>query len=213
MCSQVWPGHTAFPDFTNPETRRWWEHCIRIFHAKVPVDGLWIVSLCMQWRFFLSSIANIKMCSNWIPIYTFFFSGYERTSKFCAGLGGGLSRKWARESALHSQWVHWFVCCGVHLKIWDFKHANRFNRSTVARQQTMFAVNRCHWRPVELWDTVYVLPAEPLHPLQPPQPVRIDWGLCHAQVRSNKTVFSNLLNGGWLAGFAHHPQRSRKDSW
>lgn len=41
---QVWPGPTAFPDFTNPETLRWWEDCIRDFHSKVPVDGLWIVS-------------------------------------------------------------------------------------------------------------------------------------------------------------------------
>uniref|UniRef100_A0A3B5BBQ6 Lysosomal alpha-glucosidase n=1 Tax=Stegastes partitus TaxID=144197 RepID=A0A3B5BBQ6_9TELE len=39
---QVWPGPTAFPDFTNPETRQWWEDCIRAFYAKVPVDGLWI---------------------------------------------------------------------------------------------------------------------------------------------------------------------------
>ncbi|CAG11433.1 unnamed protein product, partial [Tetraodon nigroviridis] len=42
LIGKVWPGPTAFPDFTNPETRRWWEDCIRDFHAKVPVDGLWI---------------------------------------------------------------------------------------------------------------------------------------------------------------------------
>lgn len=42
---QVWPGPTAFPDFTNPDTRQWWEDCIRDFHSKVPVDGLWIVSM------------------------------------------------------------------------------------------------------------------------------------------------------------------------
>lgn len=41
---QVWPGPTAFPDFTDPKTLRWWEDCIRDFHSKVPVDGLWIVS-------------------------------------------------------------------------------------------------------------------------------------------------------------------------
>ncbi|KAM9393037.1 lysosomal alpha-glucosidase [Pholidichthys leucotaenia] len=42
LIGKVWPGPTAFPDFTNPEARRWWEDCIRDFHSKVPVDGLWI---------------------------------------------------------------------------------------------------------------------------------------------------------------------------
>ncbi|KAM9843546.1 lysosomal alpha-glucosidase [Aulostomus maculatus] len=42
LVGKVWPGPTAFPDFTNPETRLWWEDCIRDFHSKVPVDGLWI---------------------------------------------------------------------------------------------------------------------------------------------------------------------------
>ncbi|XP_037332259.2 lysosomal alpha-glucosidase isoform X1 [Pungitius pungitius] len=42
LIGKVWPGPTAFPDFTNPETCRWWEDCIRDFHSKVPVDGLWI---------------------------------------------------------------------------------------------------------------------------------------------------------------------------
>uniref|UniRef100_A0A665U795 Lysosomal alpha-glucosidase n=1 Tax=Echeneis naucrates TaxID=173247 RepID=A0A665U795_ECHNA len=42
LIGKVWPGPTAFPDFTYPETRKWWEDCIRDFHSKVPVDGLWI---------------------------------------------------------------------------------------------------------------------------------------------------------------------------
>ncbi|XP_063072714.1 lysosomal alpha-glucosidase [Engraulis encrasicolus] len=42
LIGKVWPGPTAFPDFTNPETVHWWWECIRDFHAKVPVDGLWI---------------------------------------------------------------------------------------------------------------------------------------------------------------------------
>lgn len=66
MSFQVWPGPTAFPDFTNPETRCWWEDCIRDFHTKVPVDGLWIVSLCTRGRFFLAFFANTNMCSDWI---------------------------------------------------------------------------------------------------------------------------------------------------
>ncbi|XP_030064468.1 lysosomal alpha-glucosidase [Microcaecilia unicolor] len=42
LIGKVWPGPTAFPDFTNPETSNWWRDMVRDFHAKVPFDGLWI---------------------------------------------------------------------------------------------------------------------------------------------------------------------------
>uniref|UniRef100_A0A3B1JC91 Lysosomal alpha-glucosidase n=1 Tax=Astyanax mexicanus TaxID=7994 RepID=A0A3B1JC91_ASTMX len=42
LIGKVWPGPTAFPDFTNPDAVSWWEECIADFYAKVPVDGLWI---------------------------------------------------------------------------------------------------------------------------------------------------------------------------
>lgn len=42
LIGKVWPGPTAFPDFTSAETRQWWEDCIRNFLSKVSVDGLWI---------------------------------------------------------------------------------------------------------------------------------------------------------------------------
>uniref|UniRef100_A0A3B4D1H3 Lysosomal alpha-glucosidase n=1 Tax=Pygocentrus nattereri TaxID=42514 RepID=A0A3B4D1H3_PYGNA len=42
LIGKVWPGPTAFPDFTKPDTVSWWEECIRDFYAKVPLDGLWI---------------------------------------------------------------------------------------------------------------------------------------------------------------------------
>lgn len=41
---QVWPGPTAFPDFTNPETQEWWHDVVKAFHDQVPFDGMWIVS-------------------------------------------------------------------------------------------------------------------------------------------------------------------------
>ncbi|XP_066560306.1 lysosomal alpha-glucosidase isoform X2 [Amia ocellicauda] len=42
LIGKVWPGPTAFPDFTNPETQRWWLDSIQDFHRSVPFDGLWI---------------------------------------------------------------------------------------------------------------------------------------------------------------------------
>uniref|UniRef100_A0A8D0BDK0 Lysosomal alpha-glucosidase n=1 Tax=Salvator merianae TaxID=96440 RepID=A0A8D0BDK0_SALMN len=42
LIGQVWPGPTAFPDFTNPETQQWWYDMVKDFHAQVPFDGMWI---------------------------------------------------------------------------------------------------------------------------------------------------------------------------
>ncbi|XP_076853360.1 lysosomal alpha-glucosidase isoform X2 [Brachyhypopomus gauderio] len=42
LVGKVWPGATAFPDFTNPDAVSWWEESIRDFHTNVSLDGLWI---------------------------------------------------------------------------------------------------------------------------------------------------------------------------
>ncbi|NWW54633.1 LYAG glucosidase, partial [Pedionomus torquatus] len=42
LIGKVWPGPTAFPDFTNPETHEWWHDMVKDFHAQVPFDGMWI---------------------------------------------------------------------------------------------------------------------------------------------------------------------------
>ncbi|XP_038618803.1 lysosomal alpha-glucosidase-like [Tachyglossus aculeatus] len=42
LIGQVWPGLTAFPDFSNPETHQWWLDNLKHFHTQVPFDGLWI---------------------------------------------------------------------------------------------------------------------------------------------------------------------------
>ncbi|KGL75080.1 Lysosomal alpha-glucosidase, partial [Tinamus guttatus] len=42
LIGQVWPGFTAFPDFSNQDTHQWWLENLRLFHAQVPFDGLWI---------------------------------------------------------------------------------------------------------------------------------------------------------------------------
>uniref|UniRef100_A0A8C4X285 Si:ch73-12o23.1 n=1 Tax=Eptatretus burgeri TaxID=7764 RepID=A0A8C4X285_EPTBU len=42
LIGKVWPGLTAFPDFSTSVTQEWWFECLRDFHSKVPFDGLWI---------------------------------------------------------------------------------------------------------------------------------------------------------------------------
>ncbi|NWZ57045.1 LYAG glucosidase, partial [Haliaeetus albicilla] len=42
LIGKVWPGPTAFPDFTNPKTHEWWHDMVKDFHDQVPFDGMWI---------------------------------------------------------------------------------------------------------------------------------------------------------------------------
>ncbi|XP_047222103.1 lysosomal alpha-glucosidase [Girardinichthys multiradiatus] len=42
LIGKVWPGLTAFPDFSNEVTHEWWYENLKRFHEKVPFDGLWI---------------------------------------------------------------------------------------------------------------------------------------------------------------------------
>ena len=44
LVGKVWPGETVYPDFTNPNTTKWWTRLASDFHSKIPFDGLWIVS-------------------------------------------------------------------------------------------------------------------------------------------------------------------------
>ncbi|CAF3695883.1 unnamed protein product [Adineta steineri] len=42
ILGKVWPGITAFPDFTNPKTIEWWTDIASAFHEVIPFDGMWI---------------------------------------------------------------------------------------------------------------------------------------------------------------------------
>uniref|UniRef100_A0A8C1QV97 alpha-glucosidase n=1 Tax=Cyprinus carpio TaxID=7962 RepID=A0A8C1QV97_CYPCA len=44
IVSQVWPGETLFPDYTNQACIDWWVDEISRFHKEVKHDALWIVS-------------------------------------------------------------------------------------------------------------------------------------------------------------------------
>jgi alpha-glucosidase (family GH31 glycosyl hydrolase) len=45
LLSKVWPGATAFPDFTHPNATQWWTDMASTYHDIVPFDGMWIVSI------------------------------------------------------------------------------------------------------------------------------------------------------------------------
>ncbi|XP_008296603.1 lysosomal alpha-glucosidase [Stegastes partitus] len=42
LIGKVWPGLTAYPDFSDEVTHEWWYDNLQRFHEKVPFDGLWI---------------------------------------------------------------------------------------------------------------------------------------------------------------------------
>jgi hypothetical protein len=48
ILKKVWPGATAFPDFTNPNSIEWWTNVAAAYHDIVPFDGMWIVSIALD---------------------------------------------------------------------------------------------------------------------------------------------------------------------
>ncbi|KAM9856764.1 lysosomal alpha-glucosidase [Aulostomus maculatus] len=42
LIGKVWPGLTAYPDFSDNVTHEWWYENLKNFYEKVPFDGLWI---------------------------------------------------------------------------------------------------------------------------------------------------------------------------
>ncbi|KAG8014605.1 Lysosomal alpha-glucosidase [Nibea albiflora] len=42
LIGKVWPGLTAYPDFSDNATHEWWYDNLQRFHKKVQFDGLWI---------------------------------------------------------------------------------------------------------------------------------------------------------------------------
>lgn len=42
LIGKVWPGLTAYPDFSDEATHEWWFDNLQRFYKKVPFDGLWI---------------------------------------------------------------------------------------------------------------------------------------------------------------------------
>lgn len=42
LYGKVWPGFSAFPDWSNPATTDWWTSSMKDFHNKIAFDGIWL---------------------------------------------------------------------------------------------------------------------------------------------------------------------------
>eukprot|EP00331_Platyophrya_macrostoma_P000206 CAMPEP_0176406814 /NCGR_PEP_ID=MMETSP0127-20121128/1078_1 /TAXON_ID=938130 /ORGANISM="Platyophrya macrostoma, Strain WH" /LENGTH=894 /DNA_ID=CAMNT_0017785977 /DNA_START=246 /DNA_END=2930 /DNA_ORIENTATION=- len=42
LINAVWPGWTAFPDFTLPSAQAWWADQIATYRSTIPIDGMWL---------------------------------------------------------------------------------------------------------------------------------------------------------------------------
>lgn len=81
---QVWPGFTAFPDFTSPEALDWWQDMVSEFHAQVPFDGMWIVSVP-------GAVGPAPACAQGrAPTSRASLAGHERAVQLRKGLCGRL---------------------------------------------------------------------------------------------------------------------------
>jgi hypothetical protein len=57
---KVWPGATAFPDFTNPDATQWWTDMAGAYHNIVPFDGMWIVRILVYFFHYDRSIVGYE---------------------------------------------------------------------------------------------------------------------------------------------------------
>nr|XP_006112923.1 lysosomal alpha-glucosidase [Pelodiscus sinensis]XP_006112924.1 lysosomal alpha-glucosidase [Pelodiscus sinensis]XP_006112926.1 lysosomal alpha-glucosidase [Pelodiscus sinensis] len=94
LIGQVWPGLTAFPDFSNPDTSQWWLENLNRFHALVPFDGLWID---------MNEPSNFKDGS----VHGCPWGEFDNPPYVPAVLGGSLSSKTTCASAKQRVSVHY----------------------------------------------------------------------------------------------------------
>lgn len=99
---QVWPGPTAFPDFTNPETLDWWQDMVAEFHAQVPFDGMWIVSVALAPGCPSAFGTGAPSAPGRAPTLGASLVGHERAVQLREGLRGRLSRQRPGEPALRA---------------------------------------------------------------------------------------------------------------
>ncbi|MEN2282567.1 TIM-barrel domain-containing protein [Algoriphagus sp. SE2] len=62
--AQVWPGWCGFPDFTKPETRKWWAEKME-FYTEAGVDGFWTdMNEPASWGQFTPNLIEFDMDGN-----------------------------------------------------------------------------------------------------------------------------------------------------
>lgn len=101
---QVWPGLTAYPDFSDDATHEWWYDNLQKFHEKVPFDGLWIVS-GYNWGTNFNDYYNDSLRSTSSPwASSRLFLGHEWAVKFPGWFYKWLSIEQSWKSSLHTRW-------------------------------------------------------------------------------------------------------------
>ncbi|XP_029433338.1 lysosomal alpha-glucosidase-like isoform X2 [Rhinatrema bivittatum] len=95
LVGEVWPGRTAYPDFSDPEAQQWWFENLNHFYSRVPFDGLWI-DMNEPSNFLDGSLDG---CS----------SGDFDNPPYVPVLGGSLFSKTLCASAKHKASVHYNV--------------------------------------------------------------------------------------------------------
>ncbi|KAJ8309668.1 hypothetical protein KUTeg_011533 [Tegillarca granosa] len=107
---EVWPGQSAFPDFTNLEnTLPWWEHYIRYFYytSGVKFDGLWIDMNEPASFVKGSSVGCAKNKWNYPPYVPHILGGdYDGGSLFDKTICMDAQQKWGKHYDVHSLYGH-----------------------------------------------------------------------------------------------------------
>uniref|UniRef100_A0A8C6NMU3 Alpha glucosidase 2 n=1 Tax=Nothobranchius furzeri TaxID=105023 RepID=A0A8C6NMU3_NOTFU len=84
LIGKVWPGQTAFPDFSDEVTHEWWFDNLRKFHEKVPFDGLWIVrgkSTLLD-----SCVQSVHLITVMFVLFSGVLGGFLRSKTVCASV-------------------------------------------------------------------------------------------------------------------------------
>ncbi|ESO98989.1 hypothetical protein LOTGIDRAFT_114212, partial [Lottia gigantea] len=108
LIGKVWPGITAYPDFTNPKTEDWWFKWMNFFHdnQSIQFDALWI-DMDEPSNFVDGSLTGCENNSLNYPLFKANILGTENDGKlFAKTLCMDSQQHWGRHYDVHSLYGH-----------------------------------------------------------------------------------------------------------